>query len=894
MGDSTKFESEPRGGDLGIEKDNPLEGSLTVAKGVEVKDGEGATPKSTEVDTKVAVDKDAVSSAEVVVDDAEESKESKTPSVSGGDVEKKQESEPASGSGDQKQVESEEKETKADESKQVESKEKEKETKSDESKQDEPNIDESKLAETALPGGAKEVKQETIDSEPDLAPSDGNKPTPMAIDSQKGELVTSQPTETIHLEKESEIVAEARTGPKIEPAQNAEPSKGSTVNVPTAEQIPDSKPVAPATEPEYKPRANPYIPPQDRRLSPETVLLLNKPHLSIDTTSPVDLFLFKIIAIILKSKDFEFTEEFIWRLTNLTSIYFFDLSKQLHQFTEMQRKSKPSKSDIDLLLKMRSIKPLHLVKEYEKLKDFTYKKDINTLDKITKDSINPEKEAEYTNEDPSLLFFTNEHYEITELVPKKSGKPKYVPHFLPDLPPDYTYQKTPIFMDRMTDLKELRLKMVEESRLTEKSLYKLIDDDEIKWKDKFEKELDDLDEERSDGEESVMSDRPEKQTDVESVDFNEEKGSGVEKEDDASKPILSAESQKKFDIVAYAQKRLKLREEKEKKILATEKLRESNIYLQAETYFSPYATHLKTPEVLAIYENILDESFKKVILSVRTAEKNKKRKIEFLIKEREAREKEREKARENVEFGFSFGEGRRDDRLDDSDDDDDDKSDGGFGAENFPEFDFPVLQPSQTEAVATLDQPQAVETVEQSATEAVQPKETPIETDASETNLAEVDIKTEGTEMSTEIAEGVTSEVAESSPRVETSDAKSSDPSTQSPDKPQQQEVENENSAESTIKVETSEETKQQENPAIPVVPAVPAESTESTEPTEPAEPTVPAEPTDPASSDDDEDMFDEISNALEGEIEAKGDAAASAPAPAPVSSSDEDDFEDI
>ncbi|CAH2354260.1 hypothetical protein CLIB1423_15S02168 [[Candida] railenensis] len=870
MGDSTKLGSEPREDDLGTEKDKSSEDSSTVARDVEVKDSDGATPKRTLVETTVGEDKDTVSSGESAADDTEESNESKTPALGGGNVEKKQESEPLSVSSEPKQVESEENGTKVDEP-----------------KQDEPKVHEPNSTETVRSEETQEVKQNTVDSDPNVAQSEGNEPTSV-IDSRKEESAIVQPAENKPQEKGLEISAEAGPGPKIESAPDVDAGEALTAHVPTTTaQIPDSKPVASnPIEPEYIPIANPYIPPQDRRLSPETVSLLNKPHLSINTTSPVDLFLFKVIAMILKSKDFEFSEEFIWRLKDLTSIYFFDLSKQLHQFTEMQRKSKPSKSDIDLLLKMRRIKPSHLFEEYEKSRGFTYMKDIKTLDKLTNDSINPEKEVEYTNDDPSLLFFTNEHYEITELVPKKSGKPKYVPHFLPDLPPDYTYQKTPIFMDRLTDLKELRLKMVEESRLTEKSLYKLIDDDEIKWKDKFEKELDDLDEERSDGEDSVMSDRPEKHTDVESVDLNEEKGNAAEKEDDSSKPILSAESQKKFDIVAYAQKRLKLREEKEKKVFATEKLRESNIYLQAETYFSPYATHSKTPEISAIYENIVDESFKKVILSVRTAEKNKKRKIEFLIKEREAKEKEREKARENVEFGFSFGEGRRDDRLEDSDEDDDDKSDGGFGTGDFPEFDFPVSQPPQTEPVATSDQSQAEATEEQAATKAVQPTELPNETDASKTKATEVDIKTESIEPSSVITGGEPSEVANTSSGVEISEATASHPNTSSSDNSQQQEAEKGYTAESTVKKETTEEFKEQENPAVLPVAAHSA---------------------DLASSDDDEDMFDEITNALEDEGEVKDDAAAPAPAlalapsttppaaaPAPVSSSDEDDFEDI
>lgn len=558
-------------------------------------------------------------------------------------------------------------------------------------------------------------------------------------------------------------------------------------------------------------------------LSSYTRSLVNKPTPSIDAESPVELLLRKSIATYLDSSH-SFTEEFLWMVANLTSGYLNELISSLHKYTEMQRKSKPSKSDAQLVLNQHSITPNKLFDQFEKQKEFKNRSEIDKLEKKTISLIDPHKDVEYSQDEPSLLFFTNENYEITELVPKKFAKPDYVPYFLPDLPPDYTYQKTPRYMDRITDLKEMRLKLVEESRLTEKSLYSLIDDEDIKWKEKFEMELLELEkaqereiereaekeyDEKSDGEDSVMSEHPEIESEIETIELKEDKKEGekteeinkekeekdlktsaiskrmsveaeskkeigidMEIEESPNKdkvpeieytPLVTGEVESKkidiatseskpiktgveaepidpasgegkvnsavetevtiappsvdvsgpgsssgvpvdcindagtpsvsrssgFDIVKYAQKRLKIKRKQIKRMSMIQKQRNENIFFQAELYLSPYATNELTPDIEDRFLDNINDSFKRVILSIRTSERAKKIKIEEILKERERKEKERAAEREEVEFGFTFGKNSGLGTDNNDDDDDDDESDKDMD-EVFPEFDFPT------------------------------------------------------------------------------------------------------------------------------------------------------------------------------------------------------------
>lgn len=224
-------------------------------------------------------------------------------------------------------------------------------------------------------------------------------------------------------------------------------------------------------------------------------------------TSFADLQLMKILLVLLQSKGIRINEDALVQLTEKAKQYFHELSNHLQEYTEIQRRKIPILADVQLLFRLNNLKVDSLYQESLNSK-IIHEKYRNQLASITQSHIEGANESK--NEDielenqldvDSLPFFNNEHYDIAELVHSKVGRPDYIPSYLPDLPPDYTYQSTPNYIDTITDLKTLRLNLVNQSRSTEISLNELVDDEQRKWKAKFEQELEELSEV-----ENIMSD----------------------------------------------------------------------------------------------------------------------------------------------------------------------------------------------------------------------------------------------------------------------------------------------------------------------------------------------------------------------------------------------------
>ncbi|KAK6204261.1 uncharacterized protein RJT21DRAFT_5773 [Scheffersomyces amazonensis] len=446
---------------------------------------------------------------------------------------------------------------------------------------------------------------------------------------------------------------------------------------------------------------------------------------------PIEFALTKSIGVILEEKGYYVSKEFVDQLTELTALYFHNFIKSLLDVTQSQRRRVPTLSDFSLILRLRKTHPIDLLKEYYQFNRRLSKTSRDKLKSISVDTIQlleriQSQDVILDETDESLPFFINENYEIAAILPEKSSKPNYIPSYLPELPPDYTYQNTSDYTKRLNDLKQLRIKLVEESRLTQKSLYGLIDDDENKWKKSIEDqvtqaEVEELikartneDKESTEDEqkpEVVVDDEKNKESEEiekdseqevkivepESEDILKDKiieqsqveGVPEKKSDEVEEVIvvdgeakIEEESVKKqppppfvFDFEAYAKKRRLISEKKEQRIQAKRQLRGNNIYMKAEQYYSPYATARPTAEINNYFTNILDESFKSVIKQIRIDDSVKQKKIQQLLEQRAIKEKERELEREKQQESMTF---QFDNLVSSSDDDDDD--------DDFPDF----------------------------------------------------------------------------------------------------------------------------------------------------------------------------------------------------------------
>ncbi|RCK66796.1 Transcription initiation factor TFIID subunit 8 [Candida viswanathii] len=374
----------------------------------------------------------------------------------------------------------------------------------------------------------------------------------------------------------------------------------------------------------------------------------------------MDLILEKTIGSILESKDYSYSREFLDQLTELSLQFIQDLTADLSTYTRIQRRHQPSLSDVKLLLKLKHIKNNDLIDEIEKSRAFPYSQKLSQL-LTDKPKQAPDEDEDEDGDDQSRPFF--EQSSIMQLLPTlNNSKPRYIPSYLPDLPPDYTYQSTPEYNQPLTDLKELRMKLVLESRMTEDSLYKLIENDEIEWRKKFEEEL----KEMGDVGAAVIEEEEKPKDEVQEVKEEPKQGvPTVPTKEEAAKAEVKEDF--KFDIVEYAQKRKRLALKKEKKLEDHYKARENDIYMKAELYYSPYATKKPTAEINKYFQDIISDGFKEVIASVRKAEVAKQEKIKQLREEQARREKELQQQNE-IAFNFpTLNQSESDESDDDAD-----------------------------------------------------------------------------------------------------------------------------------------------------------------------------------------------------------------------------------
>lgn len=446
-----------------------------------------------------------------------------------------------------------------------------------------------------------------------------------------------------------------------------------------------------------------WIPPLKRYLGSYQAQV-NSPVSSLSSIDPVEFELRKVVGLVVKSlKDSpHFTQEFVDELAMLTSEYMHGLVTSLHKYTEAQRHQRPGISDLQLCLKAHELTPKDLNDEYQRTIALpqTLKNHAATINTQVNDLLREYYADNYNLEkdDPSLVFHANEQYEIAALVPRQSQRPAYIPEYLPDLPPDYTYQNTGNYMNTITELKQIMLKLVEESRLNEKSLYKLIEDDDRKWNKEFEEGLALLSDVDSDNED-IMSEPGDKMTDIESpIGDSVEKANGHDDEtennqeekiietSEASKestekgaateitepselsgttaepvdltqeePLVPAVvNGKRFDFVEYARKRRVAKEREIKNVELRRRKRDRNVFQRAEKVYSCYAQAPPTAEDDKFFGDVLSNGFKRVIRATRLAEQQKKAKLTVLLQERARKEQEQEQNNGSFEFGFSF------------------------------------------------------------------------------------------------------------------------------------------------------------------------------------------------------------------------------------------------
>lgn len=369
----------------------------------------------------------------------------------------------------------------------------------------------------------------------------------------------------------------------------------------------------------------------------------------------------KSIAVHLKSRGRSFfTQQFLDMLASLATEYLHNLCVGLRTDMELQRRHLPSLSDIEVLFRCQGIRTLSIYEEALLTKKiYRYiKYDVDRISKETQQIMTKLNDGDYHVEesDPSYLFFTNECYEIALLVPTQTRRPSYIPEYFPELPPDYTFQHTPEYLSTITDLKRLRINLVEESRVAEKLLYNLIEDDDTRWKTQLEGDLVQPNVQRE-----LEADR--KATSIASAARNVEPNddvveleSGKERvsSDTTIDPLEGTVNSQTFDIVKYAKLRHLIHERRRTKIEERRGQRQKNPFMNMEKYYLPYAVYSHTPETAAKFDELVITGFKEVISQVRTHHSLQRKQLEKVMAERDRIVQQRQAERDKLDFAFNF------------------------------------------------------------------------------------------------------------------------------------------------------------------------------------------------------------------------------------------------
>lgn len=168
----------------------------------------------------------------------------------------------------------------------------------------------------------------------------------------------------------------------------------------------------------------------------------------------------------------------------------------LHRISLLQRRQSIAVSDLEIWMRGYNLLPsdLYMAAEESKFIRENYRndtsavfKDINidnpmesALGRINiqnKENIEPTDNDVDIDEDDDYELIELQQHAMEQLFKTDTGRGRnlrYKPGWLPDFPPDHTYKYTPSYVNVVKPETEIRQKLVEEGRLSEKALVKLM------------------------------------------------------------------------------------------------------------------------------------------------------------------------------------------------------------------------------------------------------------------------------------------------------------------------------------------------------------------------------------------------------------------------------------
>lgn len=395
-----------------------------------------------------------------------------------------------------------------------------------------------------------------------------------------------------------------------------------------------------------------FVPPPERRLGSLHTHIAARPTLAGD---PVQFTLRKLVGLIAASSPPQpgFTVEFLDEAAQLTEKFLGLVLTLLHRLTEVQRHLRPGAADLAMCFAGHGILPADLHAEYTRTRALLPKvaRAAHTLaDELAR--LRREQAAGTVAADDEVRAFAGAgQHEIAVLVPRQVKRRSYIPAYFPELPPDFTYRLTGSYAAGAPGPKEIALRLAAELRLNEPSLYRLIDDDDRRWRQGFEQTIGDS--EAGDKAEEDQDEPQASDTKAEELHGETESTAAADAEDGLS---WGNGHLTRFDFVAYARKRQRAVARRTERAEVRAQKRAANVFLQAEKTQSCYATGPRKD-----YANKLEMGFRRVVAATRKAQAAARQAKASVVREPE------------IEFGFHFDPA--------SDDSDDEPADFQFGNE---------------------------------------------------------------------------------------------------------------------------------------------------------------------------------------------------------------------
>lgn len=153
------------------------------------------------------------------------------------------------------------------------------------------------------------------------------------------------------------------------------------------------------------------------------------------------------------------------RVVMLAEAHMEGLFSELAKVCHVQRRQQPSLEDLSVLLGGRKINIFSL--EAQKMLRSHLVDELNQLQfALELEPLAPE----------AIPFYdaAQNDMNLKAIVPSVRRMPPQVPKWMPPLPPDHTYMSTPQYTNRVRDLRQTREELVEEGRLAELALQRLL------------------------------------------------------------------------------------------------------------------------------------------------------------------------------------------------------------------------------------------------------------------------------------------------------------------------------------------------------------------------------------------------------------------------------------